>query len=629
MRKRTVGQVSDLISGKQAMEDMMASAGYGANAPGLASRFAIELGRVLPLALDAASLRGFGRYFSGPTVMKRARRQAARGLLKEPPSPPAPASRIKVDPEELMLSWPRLSGQIPARLARAHVLGSDPQLALAAVREIKRFCAHHPPLMGLGWIHSVIIAGRVANWLLGLRFLSNMGLLDAEMVPPTCLHLKVAGMVFSQEISAASRLGPELTCQAGALLLLGRTLTFLPEAADWAEQGKEALNQSLMAWQRPSEPCMATLELAAAVSYAGLCLWVRQKAGEKAVQLSLFLEPLARACRALAPPWGCAQGWGWSPLGMLPGLDQGEIDPYTKAANLAAILLDNPLLRAGRDLDEDLYWLIGPSAKEKLRRLAGGKTPPAAEIKALGTVFLCQEAKGRKVEVLLRTSGSQGERADLLSLAASLDGKPFLATPGPAGSGPMSAHLSSREAQNALCLDKNGPDPGKVELEALERESNHAFASVLYQTPPGSKEILRIRRRIYLDGEAGLLNIVDQIQGEGERLCRIYFHLPKGTEVEPYPDGSYSLAGPFGNALFRPEPQTFVSVVKGRHNPPLGWLADENGHVAAAPVLTVQAKVMGSARITSVFAFEDRDSAWIKKKEASNGTETGNTRNFR
>ncbi|KIX11829.1 hypothetical protein [Dethiosulfatarculus sandiegensis] len=630
LRKRTAGKVAELIGGRQALEEMMASAGYGANAPGLAARLAVELGRVFPLALDASSLRVFGRYFPGATVMKRARRQAGRGLSEEPPTPPIPASCIKIDPEELMLSWPRLSGQIPVRLARAHVLGSDPQLALAAVREIKRFCSHHPPLMGLGWTHSGMVAGRVANWLLALRFLSNMGMLDAEMAPHACLHLKVAGMVFSQELDAESRPGPDLICQAGALMLLGRTLAFLPEAETWAEQGKAALNKALKAWHSPLESCLPTLELAGAVSYAGLCLWVRQKAGEKALQLSLDLEPLARACRALAPPWGCAQGWGWSPLGVLPGLDQGEVDPYTKAANLAAVLLDNPLLRAGRDLDEDLYWLIGPSAKEKLRKLAGGKTPPATEIKALGIVFLCQKNLGRKVGLLLRTtSGRKGDQPELLSLAASLDGKPFLVTPGPVGAGPMSAHLASREAQNALCLDKDGPGPGVVELEALEKEGNHVFTSVLYQSAKGAKEALSLRRRIFLDGEAGLFNIVDQIQAEGEHLCRIYFHLPRGTQVEPVSDGSFSLNGPFGQAWFRPEPNTFVSVVKGRHQPPLGWLADENGHVAAAPVLAVQAKVMGAARITSVFAFEDKDSAWIKKKEALNGSKTGNTGDLR
>jgi hypothetical protein len=105
-----------------------------------------------------------------------------------------------------------------------------------------------------------------------------------------------------------------------------------------------------------------------------------------------------------------------------------------------------------------------------------------------------------------------------------------------------------------------------------------------------------------LDLAGGLVDVVDQIQGQGEHACEAYYHLPPETRVAPGEGGTLLLTGDFGRVLMRPDPKAQVEVIKGSENPPLGWVATGVGQVRPAPVVVMRAKVQGSARLTTVIA---------------------------
>lgn len=81
--------------------------------------------------------------------------------------------------------------------------------------------------------------------------------------------------------------------------------------------------------------------------------------------------------------------------------------------------------------------------------------------------------------------------------------------------------------------------PGQVTLEALEQGPRHLFLAASYDGYSHIKDPVQLRRRAFLDLEAGLISLVDQVQVAGQHLCEIFFHLPPETRVEAAGQGSF------------------------------------------------------------------------------------------
>ncbi len=609
-RSRLAGRVVEDLSGERARQELLIQAGYAGQVRGLARRLFSGLERVLPLACGPAEVRAFGRHFPGPRVMDQARVEAALPHpLADGGGEELPASQVHLEPEQRDALWPWLSGQRSARLARAAHLAGDEELALAAVRSLERFCAYAPPLMGPGWSDPQVVAVRVLNWLFTLRLLGHPDTLPPQSLLAVLVHLKVAGLVLEADlVRAGEGAHPLQAGLAGALLFLGQALDFLPPAEAWRELGRTRLGPALMAWSREQEP-LSPLWLAPCAQWGGLGLWLgRKRPGLEMPALVGGLTRLAGLCRAAAPPWGGgvhSLGWGWCPVGSVLGFERGG-DPFTTAANLAALLLRDPELRAGRVMDQNLFWLLGPAAAEDLRPLAPAHPPPAADHPGPGLSLLCLAAGKRRIGMCLRTSprtpGADAPwPAQALALTLCLDGRPLLVAPGPAGSGPLSEHLRSRSAQNAVVIDRQEPRGGRVVPEGLEAGDRHAFLAARYDGYAHLADPVILRRRLFFDRAGSLVQVVDQVQGRQEHLCEIFFHLAPGTRVTKQDQGLL-LEADWGRVLMRPEPKAGLEVISGRSNPPLGWLADQEGGVMAAPVVRIYAPVEGSVRLTTVLA---------------------------
>ena len=349
-----------------------------------------------------------------------------------------------------------------------------------------------------------------------------------------------------------------------------------------------------MAWSRPAGD-LPTAALAAACEWGGLGLWAGAGAGVELPGVVAGLGRLAGACRALAPPWGAGAYWGWEPGAPVLGCEPRPDSPYSGPANLAAVLLGEPELRARRQLDERLFWLHGPAALEKLRQLAGGPDPGPLESAGAGLVKLGGRCRGRRLGICLRlTPGAMA-----LDLLVSLEGVEFLLPPGPAGGGDWAEHLGQRAAHNALRVDLAEPAGGAVVLEALEAGEDRLFAAASYDGYQGLDDPVAIRRRVYADLKRGIVDVVDQVQAQAEHLAELFFRLPPGTGVDTLESGLLVLNGPAGRWLLRPEAKARVSLLLGRTQPALGWRALEPGRVEPAPVVRVQALVRGAARLTT------------------------------
>lgn len=594
-------EVSRELGGQPAWERLQARAGYAGQAQGLLARFGDDLHRALPLHLDRDSRLALAQHLEARPLVAAARTQAATGYPSG--EAPRPASQVDLSPERTAALWPWLSGQGFLRLGRAYFISGDVELSHAALAHLDQVCAANPPLMGPAWTTTELLALRAVNWLWGLRFLGTLTSLDPDLLGRVLVHLEVIAQTLFQTLAdQGPEAHPEDAAAATALMHLGRALACLPEAAAWLEAGARGLGPALLAWGRPG-PRRPTAALAAACEWGGLGLWAGGGAGVELPGVVGGLTKLAAACRALAPPWGAGSYWGWGAGAPVLGFDPRPESPFTGPANLAAVLLNEPDLRAQRELDERLFWLFGPGAAERLRQLAGGRDPRPLELPGAGLALACGRSQGRRLGLVLRLGADdpsdQRVAAEALDLALTLEGRAILVPPGPAGSGPLDGHLRQRAAHNAPRLDEAEPQPGAVSLEALEAGTDHLFLAASQEAYPGPPDQAGLRRRVYADLKRGIVDVIDQVQAPGRHLVEVCFRLPPGTQVHALEDGLLTLVGPWGRGLLRPEPTARASLLQGRSQPPLGWRAVELGQVEPTPVVRVRALVEDAARLTT------------------------------
>lgn len=588
-----VAEVAAELGGPQAWARMLADSGYAGQPQAMLARLADDLHRALPLHLDRGARAAYAEHFDAPGRVAAARQEAQAqypggGELR-------PASQIALGPEDLAALWPWLGGQIFLRLCRAHFLTGDGELVHAALDSLGQVCLANPPLMGPGWINPDLMAARAVNWLWGLRFLGDISGLEPERLAPALVHLLLIGQTLAHALAlAGTEPGPALAGPAAALIHLGRCLACLPAAEAWLRAGAVALGPALMAWSKPGGD-QPTAALAAACEWGGLGLWAGAGAGVTLPGAVAGLGRLAGACRALSPPWGAGAYWGWEPGAPVLGCEPRPASLFSGPANLAAVLLNEPELRARREMDERLFWLYGPAALERLRQLAGAPDPGPLESAGAGLVRLIGRCQDRRLGLGLRLAPG----ASALDLLVSLEGTELLLPPGPAGSGPLAEHLAQRAAHNALRVDMTEPAGGGVVLEALESGQDRLFMAASYDGYHGLDDPVSIRRRVYADLKRGIVDVVDQVQAQAEHLAELYFRLPPGTSVDTLEAGILVLHGPAGRMLLRPEAKARISLLLGRTQPALGWRALEPGRVEPAPVVRVQALVRGSARLTT------------------------------
>lgn len=593
MVKKVVGD----LAGAKARQELLGACGYAKRPEGLAARLGVELERHLPLNTSPEAVAEFGRYFDQLNVQTLALVEAREPLPRLDAS--IPASQVELAPSQWRRLWPWLGGQRFLRLARAHLVGRDAALAAALAASLSDFCRFNPPLMGPAWASAGLMATRSLNWLLALRMIGDPVRLGAEVVVSVLMHLALVGQVLAEDLAQA----PGRAAPAAALLLLGRSLPFLPQAESWRSQGQAKLLEALAAYGRPGPP-RPTRQLGLDTHWAALAGWALGRDWARD-HLAETLAPLALACRSLAEPWGPGRGWGYDPVRSVLEFDSTGEPLFGPGANLAAVVLGQARLRAHRRVDEGLFWLIGPEAAEWLRQLAGGGDPGAGDLPGAGLSWLAAEAGGRKVGLRLcsapRQAAGPGWGARSLDLSVSLDGQPLLALPGPPAEGPLAGVLEARAAHSVVRVDAREPGPGRVRIEGLESTDNHLFISLAFDGYARLPDPVNLRRRVHLDRRRGVITVVDQISAGSQHQVELLFQLPPGAQARPLDQGGLELDGDFGRYHLAVDQACRVEVLQGRTDPALGWRSTREGQTVPSPVVRLVTRQVGDVTLTTVF----------------------------
>ena len=573
--KRTIKKVQETLIGNKARSDFLAQSGYPGQAQALMKRLHGRLNDIMPLHTGDRDLAAFGSLFNGPELMAGAR-------LEPLAYPPAGS--------EFSQLWPWLSGQGALRLARANRLTGDFMRGL--IRWLEALTTHSPPLADDYWQDNSIVATRAINLLFVIRFLDNPDKMPPQLCVDLLLHLNIMGQMMHPGLNNGAG-AYERVLVACALMYLGLSFDFLPTANAWWPQGCAAMGPALTDFQNELH---SMAQAHAALEAAGLSLWLGRKQNAPLPGLLAASRDMAIKLRAVAPPWVDERFTRQQPL-----LEFSQDPTPGQEANLAALLLSDPELRGPRQSGELLFWLLGPQVKENLRQLAGGPDPGALNINTCGLTTLSTPLAGRRLSAWLVSApqpNSQDITRHALALALFRQGRPLLTAPLLLDKGPLAQFTRSRSAANTMVVDGEEAQGGAVSLDGLDEQTSYLFMAASYSGYLHLPDPVMLRRRVFIDKSAKLINIIDQIQAKNQHAAVIYFHFPPGALVQKGPKGGYLINIYNEKWWFKSEARAQTSLVSGQATPPLGWTVGPEKSLLPSPTICVSIQTIGSARLS-------------------------------
>ena len=582
--KRTIKKVQETLIGNKARSDFLAQSGYPGQAQALMKRLHSRLADIMPLHTTDHDLAAFGSLFNGPELMASAR-------LEPLVYPPAGS--------ELSQLWPWLSGQGALRLARANRLTGDFMRSL--VRWLEALTAHSPPLADDYWQDNSILATRAINLLFAIRFLDNPDKMPPQVCVDLMLHLNIMGQMMHPALNNGSG-AYERSLVACALMYLGLSFDFIPAGNTWWQDGCAATGAALTDFQNELH---SMSHARAALEGAGLILWLGRRQSADLPGLLAAIRDMAVKLRAAAPPWVDEHFTLQQPL-----LAFSKEPTPGQEASLAALLLSDLELRGPRQTSELIFWLFGPEVKENLRQLAGGSDPGALNINSCGLTTLSTQMAGRRLSAWL-VSASQPNSQDItrhaLALALFRQGRPLLTAPTMLDKGPLAQFTRSRAAANTMVVDGEEAQGGAVSLDGLDEQAGYLFMAASYSGYLHLPDPVMLRRRVFIDKSAKLINIVDQIQAKNQHAAVLYFHFPPGALVQKGPKGGYIINVYNEKWWFKSEARAQNLLASGQATPPLGWTVGPDKSLLPSPTICVSIQTIGSARLSCSLALIDQE----------------------
>jgi hypothetical protein len=499
-------------------------------------------------------------------------------------------------------------------LARAWRVTGDDRFAHAAADHLETFLDQSPPAIGIHWRVGLEVGVRLISWAWTVELMraspaSSAGL-HGRLLESVAAHLRHLRRYPSLHSSANNHRIGEL---AGAAVG-GLAFPDVPGAASIAETALAELGAEL---ERQVYADGVDAELSPA--YQGFVLDLVLCVVACLVRLGREV-PAAIAGRTagLAEVLACMA----SDSGTLPRIGDDDdavgvdlASPMTLPERLASrlrtttILLDHPLSRSVRGMDEQTAWLCGPLAEAPVpeERLPGSVSFPVGGF----AILRHRDDRGREVRAVLK-AGPFGlgplyahGHADLLSLCLSVWGEEAVVDPGPVTYfGDMrwrdwarstAAHSTLRVGGREQAVPsgrfiwRKPPraylDPMRDEGGALTVEAHHAaYAPVRHH-----------RRVEMVEGD---VTVIDRLSGPpGRRRVDLRWNLAPGEVREARDEWLWD--GSRAGLRIAVEGLGPVRAVTGCESRPLGFVSYRLEHREPAPTLVAEGVVELPARIVS------------------------------
>jgi hypothetical protein len=416
-----------------------------------------------------------------------------------------------------------------------------------------------------------------------------------------CL-LYLHGIFISNHLSCPSSGFNHLAGEAAALSWLGICLPEIPEAEDWREKGKWALEESIYRLIRIDGGAFegSLHYLAFICRLAVLAGVIYDRLGEHLVS-EHACERMARAYRFL-----CAVTDGGRSISEFGDSDSASFpapapptarERYLSTLNLLWLFCEGQDLLHDFRPDEESLWLFGQKALAQEAGSFEKVSPPLVERFDKSGRYVVRSQAGTTRVFLRFECGHWGDEstwahahADRLSFSLFINGLPFFIDPGTGAyltDSRMRDYFRSTAAHNTVTVDGRsqseppacflwhlpvlssltacGQNNGEVVLEGYHTgysERHHGQESLVH------------RRKLVLQQQKNRLEITDYFKSGGSHKLSLNFILHPDCAVrqQQSSSGLQITNGPVTLSL-QPDDSCRASLYCGQSDPPLGWFS--------------------------------------------------------
>ena len=524
------------------------------------------------------------------------------------PRLPAAKALSRQSTDDVKFAWEIARFPHAYHMARAAALSPDcaPAFAFALTEHIATFIRANPYGMGIHWFSSQDVAIRLFAWLFALDALLLRSA-HRERAADTIGRALALGGIYIEENIAYARLvvnNNHLICEALGLFTAGAMLPDLPQSSRWRRLGRDILdeeadrqvyrdggyiNQSHTYHRVVLQHYLWASALATSIGDRPSDVWLR------AMRRSLdFLVAHQNPADGRLPNYGGNDG---SMPSVLSTTDYSDFRPTLQATNVA--VRGERLYDAG-PWDEEATWFFGPRV---LDLPLGRPDRKSVSFSFTGSHVL----RGQKADTFCTfrcgTLRHRFSQIDMLHVDVWWRGVNVLVDGGSYSySGPRlwHDHFMRTAVHNTVEID--GLDQmlhvrqfkviywTRAKVLRFEESSDWTICEgehYGYQRHPGAC----VHRRAVLFIKNGIWVIADTVQGNGNHSVRLHWLAEDFPHSYDLGRGELRLATPggaFGVRILdeRAHPIS-VDVVRGREDPPRGWLSRYYGEKRPVPSLVV------------------------------------------
>lgn len=456
------------------------------------------------------------------------------------------------DASDPKIPWELSRGHQLVTLARAARLYDDERFASELEGQLTSWLEQNPPGRGVNWVNAMEIAIRAVNWIWAIGTLESFRPLDPALRQSVTRSLQAHGRHIASNLEGSRKLrNNHYVADILGLLTLGACIDGDALATKWFRFAQKELERQIVEQVLPDG-----VSFEASLPYHGLALEMFLLGWHVSACADRSLSPRYRArlvsmlevSRAVRHPGGRTPQVGDQDSGRVLPCNFSRPPTQDHLLDLGSALLSLDRMTASRAAHEEVAWSLGVDAWRRLSQANRSAQAPKSAFTAGGVYVL-----GSRDMHLVARWGDVGQggvgghgHSDLSSFELSY-GVPFVLDPGTyvyTADVHARAAFRSARAHNIVVVDgleMHGisperpfamPSSTRFGVEGW-RESRDAIVLIGWHDGYGRRgSPLACRRTIKLLKETSVVEILDEMTGNGRRRIESFLHLAPGSTVD-------------------------------------------------------------------------------------------------
>ena len=442
---------------------------------------------------------------------------------------------------DIKLAWELNRTQHFVILGKAYWYTGDERYAIEFTEQLLSWIEENPYKIGINWMEGIEVAIRLFSWVWAYYFFLDSKEFNEKGHFEFLKSIYLQTKFIDEHLSDKWQInGNHLIAEAASLALMGIVFPEFKEADRWKKRGIELLERELDAQILPDG---VTWEQSTGYQkfVTDLCLFVvilmmRNRMKIPKAVLSK-LSQMTEYLNCVRKTDGRIPLVGDEDQGRVIRIDEAVYDDARSTVTISSVVLDRKDWLSVKS--EEAFWLLGTEALVK-----ESKTDVRTSRLFKDSGFLAMRGKDK---YLLFLAGPQNPKylhashrhLDMLSFVLGAYGTCFIVDPGTYtyfGDFKQRRYFKSTKAHNSVVVDDKDP----VDLKEIFELSHVPFARIqdcvtndkcdmIVAMHNGYKSVSHVREVFFVKPEYWI--IIDLLEGDGEHVYDLYFHLDHGVDL--------------------------------------------------------------------------------------------------